>query len=172
MRSKAPACQHTLVPRNAQLTLLFVLLLHPRRSKLLPAMVPSQLVVLDVMPRLPNGKIDVKSLTEPPPAWGHAAAGADSNNAAADGIDGSSGGADPTAAAAMSPLEMLMREAWSEVLHLPVEKLGVGANFFALGGNSLRAGLINSKVRRITEFDIPGLLIYKVRKKISTLLSQ
>lgn len=117
-------------------------------------MVPSQLVVLDVMPRLPNGKIDVKSLTEP--AWGPAA-GAD--GAAAEGVDGS----DPAeVAAAKSPLELLMCEAWAEVLHLPVEKLGVTANFFALGGSSLRAGLINSKVRRITEFDIPGLLIYKV----------
>jgi hypothetical protein len=116
------------------------------RGKLLPAMVPSQLVALEQMPRLPNGKIDVKSLEEP--AWGPAAA------AAADGESA-------PAAVAKTPLELLMAEAWAEVLHLPLERVDVNANFFQMGGSSLRAGLINSKIRRVTEFDISGMLIYK-----------
>jgi hypothetical protein len=32
----------------------------------------------------------------------------------------------------------------------------VKSNFFELGGNSLRAGLINSKIRRATGADISG----------------
>jgi hypothetical protein len=37
----------------------------------------------------------------------------------------------------------------------------VNANFFQMGGSSLRAGLINSKIRRTTEMDISGMLIYQ-----------
>lgn len=118
------------------------------RSKLLPAMVPSQLVALEQMPRLPNGKIDVKSLEEP--AWGAAAA-----------ADATEGGDSAASAAPATPLEQLMAEAWAEVLHMPMDKVDVNANFFQLGGSSLRAGLINSKVRRATGFDISGLLIYQ-----------
>jgi non-ribosomal peptide synthetase component F len=116
------------------------------RSKLLPAMVPSQLVALPQMPRLPNGKIDVKALEEP--AWGPAAtADADSSEA---GV-----------VAPATPLEQLMCDIWSEVLMLPASQLSVTANFFQLGGSSLRAGLINSRIRRSAGLDISGMLIYQ-----------
>jgi hypothetical protein len=44
------------------------------------------------------------------------------------------------------------------LLRLQVQKssFSVKSNFFELGGNSLRAGLINSKIRRATGADISG----------------
>ena len=64
------------------------------------------------MPRLPNGKIDVRSLEEP--IWGPVAV-----------LDGADGALDESAAP-NTPLEVLMAEAWAEVLHLPLNKVMFG----------------------------------------------
>jgi hypothetical protein len=74
---------------------------------------------MEQMPRLPNGKIDVKSLEEP--AWGLAAV--------AEGADG----ALAASAAAETPLEVLMVEAWAEVLHLPLDKVRFVFRFIVWG---------------------------------------
>ncbi|WIA16041.1 hypothetical protein OEZ85_012770 [Tetradesmus obliquus] len=118
------------------------------RAKLLPAMVPAKLVSLPVMPRLPNGKIDVKSLAEP--EWGVVQASSDG--------DSSSGGA---AAAPSTDMEELLADIWAGELKVQKSSFSMKSNFFELGGNSLRAGLINSKIRRATGADISGLLIYQ-----------
>ncbi|WIA36220.1 hypothetical protein OEZ86_007554 [Tetradesmus obliquus] len=118
------------------------------RAKLLPAMVPAKLVSLPVMPRLPNGKTDVKSLAEP--EWGVVQASSDA--------DSSSGGA---AAAPSTDMEELLADIWAGELKVQKSRFSMKSNFFELGGNSLRAGLVNSKIRRATGADISGLLIYQ-----------
>jgi hypothetical protein len=42
------------------------------------------------------------------------------------------------------------------MLQLDRSSLSTKSNFFEIGGNSLRAGLINSKIRRATGQDISG----------------
>ncbi|KAF6251173.1 hypothetical protein COO60DRAFT_1677209 [Scenedesmus sp. NREL 46B-D3] len=116
------------------------------RSKLLPAMVPAKLGSMPVMPRLPNGKIDVKSLEEP--QWGAVPGGG-------------SGRGSGEIAAPETDMEELLAGMWSEELKLDRASLSTKSNFFAIGGNSLRAGLINSKIRHATGQDISGLLIYQ-----------
>lgn len=48
-------------------------------------------------------------------------------------------------AAATSELEQKICSVWQELLH--VERIGVHDNFWDLGGNSLLAGILMSKVR-------------------------
>jgi hypothetical protein len=42
------------------------------------------------------------------------------------------------------------------LIQVQKSSFSVKSNFFELGGNSLRAGLINSKIRRATGADISG----------------
>jgi amino acid adenylation domain-containing protein len=78
-------------------------------------MVPAAWVQLEVLPRTPNGKIDRKSLPDP----------------AADAL------ADDEYEAPATPTEMTLAECWRELLH--VKRVDRRADFFALGGHSLRA---------------------------------
>jgi hypothetical protein len=82
----------------------------------LPAhMVPSVVVPLEAMPRLPNDKIDRSAL--PQPDWGAAVS------------------AEYVAPA--SELEAQLQAVWQEVLGR--ERISAQADFFAIGGNSLQA---------------------------------
>jgi len=65
---------------------------------------------------------------------------------------------DPAAARAeylapRSPLEQELAAIWAEVLH--VERVGVHDNFFALGGNSLLATELYSRMRRLLPAELP-----------------
>ncbi|WP_194838583.1 non-ribosomal peptide synthetase [Nocardia sp. XZ_19_369] len=73
---------------------------------------PDAVVGIDAVPLTPNGKIDRKSLPEPPPAR-------------------------TESVAPRTPLEHALCAIWSELL--PVDEIGVGDNFFELGGHSLLA---------------------------------
>jgi len=76
-------------------------------------MVPSTFVLLEVLPLLPNGKINRKALPEP--------------SAASDS---------PTRAQPPStPREKVLASIWCDVLQLPA--VDVNANFFELGGDSI-----------------------------------
>jgi acyl-coenzyme A synthetase/AMP-(fatty) acid ligase/thioesterase domain-containing protein/acyl carrier protein len=87
------------------------------RAALPPYMVPSRIVALDAMPRVPNGKIDRRAL-------------ADAQMSAVTGMPASA--ATPPA----SDIERRLVEIWQELLEVPV---GVGEDFFDLGGDSLLA---------------------------------
>jgi amino acid adenylation domain-containing protein len=91
-------------------------------------MIPSYFVELETMPLTPNGKIDRKVLPEPE------VAGYDEYVAPADDV------------------ERRLVEIWSEVLNIKKEVVGVHANFFVLGGHSLKATVLISKIHR--EFDV------------------
>ncbi|WP_253735968.1 condensation domain-containing protein, partial [Paenibacillus sp. FJAT-26967] len=94
-------------------------------------MIPSYFVQLEHLPLTPNGKIDRKALPAP---------------------EGSaSGGSDYIAP--RTPLEAKLAEIWQEVLG-PVT-IGVKDNFFALGGHSMRATMLVSKLHKALNVEYP-----------------
>jgi len=91
----------------------------------LPAhMVPAHIVVLPEMPRLPNGKLDRRSL--PAPDAGASAA---------------------PSSPPRTPLEQEIAGVWREVLGL--ESVGVEDNFFDLGGHSLLVVRVHGRLRAL-----------------------
>lgn len=86
-------------------------------------MAPSSYVILDALPRTPNGKVDRRALPQPTPAPAAA----------------------PTAAAPQSELERRIAEVWRRLLHL--ESVSVDENFFDLGANSLTMVQASSRLR-------------------------
>ena len=92
-------------------------------------MVPSVFVFLDALPTLPNGKLDRQGLPAPGsarPELGTALVGA------------------------RTPVEQGLLEVWAEVLGL--DEVGVHDDFLELGGDSLLAGQVVSRV--ISEFRV------------------
>ncbi|WP_225101369.1 non-ribosomal peptide synthetase [Streptomyces sp. CoH27] len=93
------------------------------RGELPRAMVPARFVVLERMPLSPAGKIDRGALPDP----GAAAPETDRH------------------IAPRTPAERALAEIWQEVLG--VAEVGVSDDFFALGGNSVKAVLITARAR-------------------------
>jgi len=90
----------------------------------LPAfMVPSKFVILDTLPRFPNGKLDRQALALP-----------DDTRAAAREIDRTDG---PPYVAPTETIEHQLVEIWEELLR--AHPIGVRDSFFDLGGDSLMA---------------------------------
>ncbi|WP_328908281.1 amino acid adenylation domain-containing protein [Streptomyces sp. NBC_00234] len=86
-------------------------------------MVPTRLFVLGHIPLTSNGKVDADAVRE------HA-------HAAAHSVE----------SAAMTPVETRLAAVWREVLD--VAGVGLDDDFFALGGHSLRAADLNTRVRK------------------------
>ncbi|MCF4967181.1 non-ribosomal peptide synthetase, partial [Nostoc sp. CMAA1605] len=93
------------------------------QQKLPAYMIPSAFVVLSELPLNPNGKIDIKQLPKPDEA----------------SILGS------TYLPPRNSSEMILTNIWQEVLQ--VSKIGVNDNFFDLGGHSLKAIALVSKIQ-------------------------
>ncbi|MDF3068530.1 MAG: peptide synthetase [Polyangiaceae bacterium] len=94
-------------------------------KQLLPDyMVPRHVVFLDAFPLNINGKLDLRRLPEP--------AGEDQ----------------PTNEAPITPTESYLQEVWAELLSLERGQIGRRADFFDLGGHSLKATLLISRVHR------------------------
>ncbi|WP_128984855.1 thioester reductase domain-containing protein [Streptomyces roseicoloratus] len=95
------------------------------RTHLPEAMVPAHFVVLPDLPKLPNGKVDRKSL---PPLTAEET---------------------PEAAfvAPRTPVETQLARIWQDLLGLP--KVGVETSFFDLGGDSLTVLQMTAQVREI-----------------------
>jgi len=87
-------------------------------------MVPAAFVVLDELPLTPNGKVDRKRLPEP-------------------GLTRAE--LETEYVAPHTPVEEQLAKIWSEVLR--VERIGVHDNFFDLGGHSLMATQVISRVK-------------------------
>ncbi|MFJ3793954.1 amino acid adenylation domain-containing protein [Kitasatospora sp. NPDC090091] len=85
------------------------------------AMVPAALVVLDALPLLGNGKVDRAALPEPVAGGGAAHV------------------------APRTDTEKALAEVWAELLHRP--DIGVEDDFFDLGGHSLTAMRVISRMR-------------------------
>ncbi|MEU5095199.1 amino acid adenylation domain-containing protein [Streptomyces sp. NPDC020996] len=97
------------------------------RAHLPHYLVPSAFVLLDALPLTVQGKLDTAALPEPAARAPHAFV------------------------APRTPAETVVAQVWCEVLDVP--RVGVHDDFFALGGHSLRAVAVASRLR--TAFDCP-----------------
>lgn len=105
------------------------------RRTLPVVMVPASLVALDVLPQLPNGKVDRKALPEPDaPAL--------------------VGGEPPR-----GPDEQLVAAVWRDVLEL--DEVGRDDDFFDLGGDSLLAGHVLGRLRERAGGGLPLRLVFE-----------
>ena len=101
-------------------------------EKLPNHMVPSVFVILDALPRSPNGKLDRRALPVPDvqrPALAETFIGP------------------------QTPVEEIVNRIWCEVLEL--EHIGIHDNFFELGGHSLLATQVISRFRVAFDVDLP-----------------
>jgi len=94
------------------------------KEKLPDYMMPSGFVLLDALPRTPNGKVERRALPVPDKARPEL---------------------EETFVASRTPIEEVLAGIWAEVLGL--DKVGVQDNFFELGGHSLLATQVISRVR-------------------------
>ncbi|GAA5609547.1 non-ribosomal peptide synthetase [Streptomyces platensis] len=93
------------------------------RTTLPDYMVPNSFVTLDSLPLTSNGKLDYAALPEP------------GRSVPTDGQT-----------APLTPLESRMAELWAQTLGL--DSVGAHEDFFALGGNSIKATRIASRIRQ------------------------
>ncbi|WP_405655597.1 non-ribosomal peptide synthase/polyketide synthase [Streptomyces sp. RK9] len=108
---------------------------------LLPAhMVPAAYVPLAALPLTVNGKLDRRALPAP-------------------GADGFATGADRTAP--RTPAEHLVAAAWADVLDaLDAGDVGADDDFFALGGDSILAVRVASRLRTAFRTDVSPRLLF------------
>jgi len=102
------------------------------RKKLPDYMVPARFIFLDALPVSPNGKIDRKALPVP---------------------GRSRPELDVPYIAARSPVETELAKIWAEVL--AIDRVGIHDNFFDLGGHSLAATRVISRVIQKCQLELP-----------------
>jgi acyl carrier protein len=99
-------------------------------------MVPAVFVVLDEMPRTTSGKTDRRALPAPADDEGRAPF------------------AEPT-----TETERALAAVWAEVL--TIDRVGADDSFFALGGHSLRAMQLVSRVRASLDVELPLRTVFE-----------
>jgi amino acid adenylation domain-containing protein len=95
-------------------------------------MVPSHLIPMPEMPLTTNGKIDFTALPDPETAGTGAAYEPPRNH-----------------------IEQKLQDIWSDVLEIEKDKIGINTNFFGLGGHSLQATVLATKVRKELSVQLP-----------------
>ena len=108
------------------------------KGKLPDYMVPSAFVFIDSIPLSPHGKVDRQALPEPD---------RNSTDLAEDYVG------------PRNAVEDIIAAAWSEILR--VKPIGVYDNFFDLGGHSLKATQVISRLRKAFQSEIPLRLIFE-----------
>jgi amino acid adenylation domain-containing protein len=108
------------------------------RESLPEYMIPSDFVIVDTLPLTPAGKVDRRALPLP---------------------DRTRPDLDSTFVAPRTDTESLIAKIWSQILG--VEQVGVYDNFFDLGGHSLMAIQILSRLRNIANVEIPLRAMYE-----------
>jgi amino acid adenylation domain-containing protein len=109
------------------------------RRRLPEYMVPAAFMVLPALPLNPNGKVDRKALPAPEAAV----------RAAAEYV------------APRTPVEELLAGLWAEMLD--VDRVGIKDDFFALGGHSLSAIRVLSRVRDAFGVDVRLAVVFEER---------
>ncbi|UCH95480.1 MAG: non-ribosomal peptide synthetase, partial [Candidatus Aminicenantes bacterium] len=94
-------------------------------------MVPSYFVFLERIPLTPNGKVDRKALPEP-------------------GIKAEAEYAPPK-----NETQQNLVKIWSQVLEIDENIISIDANFFQLGGHSLKATLMTAKIHKSLNVKLP-----------------
>ena len=108
------------------------------RERLPEFMVPSNFILLDALPLLPNGKLNRRELLE-------------SVDTAKD--------QERVYVAPSTPTEELLAEIWSEVLK--TDRIGIHDNFFDLGGHSFLAIKAHSRLSKTLGREIPLLKLFE-----------
>ncbi|NOQ24318.1 MAG: amino acid adenylation domain-containing protein, partial [Bacteroidales bacterium] len=113
-------------------------------------MIPSYFVELENIPLTSNGKVNRKSLPSPEIKAG-----------------------DDYAAPSNEKEEKLVK-IWSEVLNVPQEEISTTANFFAIGGHSLKATILVSKIHKEFSVKLPLNEIFQQQtiKKMALCISE
>jgi acyl carrier protein len=109
------------------------------KERLPEYMVPTAYVMLDKLPLTPNGKIDRLSLPSP---------------------DQDRSGADTPFVAPATRVEKELAAIWSQVLN--VGSLGIHDSFFDLGGHSLTATQLITRVRAAYGVELPLLRLFEM----------
>ncbi|MDF5731657.1 MAG: amino acid adenylation domain-containing protein [Rhizonema sp. PD38] len=110
---------------------------HFLKQQLPDYMIPSVYVILDALPLTPNGKVDRRALPTP-----------------------ESFRLDKEAEyiAPRTLVEEMLAKIWAEVLGL--EKVGIDDNFFDLGGHSLKATRVLSRVQEAFQIELPQISLF------------
>ncbi len=108
------------------------------QERLLEYMVPSSFVVMDALPKTPNGKIDRRALPD---------------------VDLTRTNGNEHFVAPRSGMERTIANIWQELLN--VEKVGVNDNFFGLGGHSLLLVHAQSKVTEALRVKLSMVEMFK-----------
>jgi acyl carrier protein len=95
-------------------------------------MVPNAIMMLDGIPLLPNGKVNRAAL--PSPEWGKSA----------DKVE---------YVGPRTPTEETVAEIWKEVLN--VERISVESDFFDIGGHSLMATQVITRINHAFDLSLP-----------------
>ncbi|HEY4903815.1 MAG TPA: amino acid adenylation domain-containing protein [Candidatus Sulfotelmatobacter sp.] len=99
--------------------------------------IPAAFVFLDAIPKLPNGKVDIRRLPLPDAAMQ----------------------SQPAKVAPRSPVEEVIAGIWEQVLLR--EHIGVREDFFALGGHSLLAAKVVSRILPTLGIELPLRSIFE-----------
>ncbi len=108
------------------------------RSRMPEVMVPSAFVALAALPLTVNGKVDRDAL--PDPDWRRLAGGG-------------------TFVAPRTLVEEMLAEIWAELLEL--ERIGIHDGFFDVGGHSLKAGQLVSRIHGAFGVDLPIRTVFE-----------
>jgi natural product biosynthesis luciferase-like monooxygenase protein/amino acid adenylation domain-containing protein len=112
---------------------------HALQAKLPAYMVPSDFVLLERIPLMPSGKIDRQALPAP---------------------EGSRPMLADRFVAPRTPLQEVVAGLWADVLGL--EQVGIHDSFFELGGYSLQATQLVSRLRKAFQIDLPLRSLFEV----------
>ena len=102
------------------------------QKKLPEYMIPSEFILLDALPLTPNGKVDRLALP---------------------GLKGFRSQLKATYVMPQTETEQIIASVWQAILQ--VEKVGIHDNFFALGGDSLQATQVMSRLREAFQLNLP-----------------
>jgi len=121
------------------------------KQKLPEYMLPSVFVLLDSLPLTPNGKVDRRALPAP---------------------DQSRPELESLFVAPRTAVEDVLAQIWTEVLKL--DKVGIQDNFFQLGGDSIRATQVTSRVRQVFQIELPLRSLFEKQtvKELATAITE
>jgi amino acid adenylation domain-containing protein len=108
------------------------------RAQLPEYMVPTKFVILAQLPQTRNGKVDIHALPSPSLEPDHSEVSASPKN----------------------PLEKVLVDMWADILDL--DSVGVDDNFFEIGGHSLLAARLISRVRDWLKVEVPLQALFRL----------